>query len=203
VFVVEYLRYGLLPRIIENTYDNYLGLLSCACELLYNEETPVKWKGSRAEALIDFHGEQLRQERSYAADYGDHILGTYVYLRDAASKTDYNDPALLDPLWDRVHELQQKSEESGGSSTATGNNKSTRCSWCHRTGLHGEGKTNCPAKDLSATQARKLLKDVTKSTGLAKVKQACVEFANQKAADPDGDIDAIIATVRSSHLGLT
>lgn len=203
VFVVEYLRYGLLPRIIENTYDNYLGLLSCACELLYNEETSVKWKGSRAEALINFHGEQLRQERSYAADYGDHILGTYVYLRDAASKTDYNDPALLDPLWDRVHALQQKSEESGGSSTATGGNKSTRCSWCHRTGLHSEGRTNCPAKDLSAAQARKLLKDVPKSTGLTKVKQACVEFANQKAADPDGDIDAIITTVRSSHLGLT
>ena len=203
LFVVEYLRYGLLPRIIQDTYENYIGLLTTARELLYSEEAAVKWKGSRAEALIEYHGEKLRQLRSYSANYRAHILGTYVYLRDAASKTEYRNEALLDPLWDRVHDLQQKYDESGGSTTTSGGGKSSRCAWCHRNGLHAEGKTNCPAKDLSCTQARKLLKGVQKSVGLAKIKQACTEFANQLAANADGDVDEIIANVRSSQLGLT
>jgi hypothetical protein len=205
LYVEEYLRYGLLPRIIRDTYDTYLGLLTTARELLYSDETAVKWKGSRAEALIQYHGEKIRQGRSYASGYRRYVLWVYCYLRDAASKKEYRNETLLDPLWDRVHELQQKVDEPGsGNAGVNGAAAPTkRCGWCHLTGIHTGGKTLCPAKDLTSSQARKLLKGVTKSVGMAKIKQACLEFASRIAADADGDIDEIVASVRFSSLGLT
>lgn len=202
LYIDEYLHYGLLPRIIFATYEYYTGLLVTARELLYSEGSTVKWKGSRAEALIQYHGEKLRQGRSYAANYRDHILWSYVYLRDAASKKDYRNEALLDPLWDRVHDLQQKLDEAG-SSTDTNSSTGRRCGWCHRIGLHAEGQANCPGKVVSASQARKLLKGVPKTVGSAKIKQAFNELASRLTADPDGDVETIVTEIRSSHLGMT
>jgi hypothetical protein len=59
LYVDEYLRYGLLPQIVQATYEYYTGLLVTAHELLYSEGSAVKWKGSRAEALIQYHGKKL------------------------------------------------------------------------------------------------------------------------------------------------
>lgn len=115
MYVDEYLHYRLLPKIIQDTYDYYTALLVTTNELLYSEGSAVQWKGSQAEALIQYHGKKLRQGQSCATNYQDHILWSYAYFQDAASKKDYCNKSLFDPLWDHVHDLQQKLDGAGSS----------------------------------------------------------------------------------------
>jgi hypothetical protein len=64
MYVDEYLHYRLLPKIIQDTYDYYTALLVTTNELLYSEGSAVQWKGSQAEALIQYHGKKLWQGQS-------------------------------------------------------------------------------------------------------------------------------------------
>ena len=83
-FVIdEYLKFGLLPRLIQRTYNYYYGLLTTARDLGHNAQGPVPWKGSRAESVIRFHADTLGLQRSLAPDYCAHLLEAYVHLRDA------------------------------------------------------------------------------------------------------------------------
>ncbi len=143
-----------------------------------------------------------RDNPACATNYQDHILWSYAYFQDAASKKDYCNKSLFDPLWDHVHDLQQKLD-GAGSSNETSTSVGWHCSWCHRTGLHSDGQANCLGKTVTAAQVWKLLKGVPKIVGAAKIKQACTKLASQLMAEPDGDANAVINSLCSSHLGMS
>ena len=108
---------------------------------------------------------------------------------------------MLDPIWDEIATLKLKMEKD--MEINPGNNNETRCGWCHRRGLHLEGKSSCPGKDLNATQARKLLKGVPKSLGMGSIKeQGCAQLVTKIAGEPGGDIDTMIAIVRKEHFNM-
>ena len=110
-FVIdEYLKFGLLPRLIQRTYDYYYGLLTTARDLGHNAQGPVPWKGSRAESVIRYHADTLGLQRSLAPDYRAHLLEAYVHLRDA-DKAEYRHDSMQDPLWAKLQELQDQVED--------------------------------------------------------------------------------------------
>lgn len=203
--VDEYLRLGLLPRVIQATYQNYLGLVQTARELLHTKDGSVTtWKGSRSEALIKHHGGKLRDHRSYSPNYRTFVQNVYSYLRDAAKETEYRHETMLDPVWEEVAALRKLVEAKNptGETPPTPGGEVTRCGWCHRKNLHPEGKNNCPGKDLTAVQARKLLKGVPKTAGIGTIKQGCVNLAGKVTADSNADVDELIKQERVSQFGM-
>ena len=204
-YVEDYLKYGLLPRVIEATFDNYYALLTTARENCYSDEgTLYTWKNSRAEALIKHHSGKLWNVRGLASSYRSFIYETYAYLRDAAHK-EYQDLELMDHIWQKFQTTSNTDggddgEAGGGGGSATSGRK--RCSHCHRTDLHAAGKANCYGKSLTAPVARKVLKGATKrGTDPDSLTQACKEVEEEIKNHPDGDIDEIIKTARKNHLG--
>ena len=199
-FVDEYLRLGLLPRLIKRTYDNFLRLLTTARELLQSTDgSTIAWKESRGEALIKYHGGKLKDLRSFSPNYRTFILSVYVYLRDAATKTEFRHPSMMDPIWDEIANLKAKLDTRVLEEPPPSGNTESRCGWCHRKGLHQEGKGHCPGKDITAAQARKLLKGVPKSLGPAVIKEGCTLLAAKIAEEPNGDIDTMINSIRKDN----
>lgn len=131
IYIDEHLCFGLLPHIIQCTYEHYYGLLSSAQELLHNSSGPIAWKGSGAKALIKHHGEKMRQSRSHASNYHSHVLTMHVCLRDAAWKLDYHHEAMCDPLWDKLQELETKVNLDESKSLTGTTTTWNHCSWCH------------------------------------------------------------------------
>ena len=85
-YITSYSKYGLLPRLLLKTYEYYYDLLNEAHALLHNEEGRLQWKGGRCEAVMEYHSRKLRSVRSLAPCYIDHIIQSYVFLRDTADK---------------------------------------------------------------------------------------------------------------------
>ena len=194
--IAEYLRYGLLPKLISKTLEWYYELLNRVRDKLYTKEGVLpKWKGSQAQAMHAYHSKKLRQIRELAVSYHHHILGTYVYLRDAALVHDYRHPAMQDRLWTQFQELQEQLDSSGDSS---GNkiSEGSGCSHCKQIGLHSGGRTNCPGQKLTGKDVRALLRGVKSVTAARKL---VTSFQEAIAADPSGDRKDIIDTVRSGQ----
>jgi hypothetical protein len=126
--------------------------------------------------MLDFHAFKLLQARRHALSRKMLILRTYAYLRDADSKSFYNE-SMTEGLWDRLallteqvqeppaHEhhggggasIPKKESASSSSSKKEGNPK---CSHCRSATVHKNlkidpARTLCPFLELSQTDARK------------------------------------------------
>ena len=204
-FVKKFCRDSLLARVVRETYANYVKLLTTARDLLQTEERELEWKGSRCEILIEYQGSKLRSVRLFAASYRNHVLGSYIHLRDAAHR-EFRHEAMMDPLWERMEVLAarvdaaaptaggSRAKEGGGGGDAT-----PACSHCRQAKVHAVGKRNCPAKELPVAAARKALKGAAHASAAA-LTAMCKEIKAEMEAKPDEDVDGIIKAARDKHL---
>ena len=190
-----YLRSGLLPRIINETYQYYKGLLE-TCRSAQWEMPGATWKDGYVDQMIQHHATELGQIRQTAADYRSHLLETYVYLRNS-NKEKYQDPTFTRALLYSVakshgggtSDSERASESTGGIQSAS------RCKHCRRKDTHqGTDKEDCPLKSLSARKAQAAVANLNKNQAKAVAKK----IKELLAADPGGDVDALLETARAS-----
>jgi hypothetical protein len=126
--------------------------------------------------MLDFHAFKLLQARRHALSQKMLILRMYAYLRDAESKSFYNE-SMTKGLWDHLALLTEQVQEppapdhhgSGAASipkkeaAAPGSSKkesAPKCSHCPSSTVHKHlkidpARTSCPFLELSQTDARK------------------------------------------------
>jgi hypothetical protein len=172
----EYLRNGLLPRITRESFRCYSNLLSTIRQLAFDHGT--LWEGGPAKAMLDYHSFKLLQARRHALSRKMLVLRTYAYLRDAESKSFYNE-SMTEGLWDRLAVLTEKVHdapvhESPGTANPdpkkdpAGNGQlkkkvsegTPKCSHCRSAAVHkalkiDPARTLCPFLELSQADARK------------------------------------------------
>jgi hypothetical protein len=132
------------------------------------------WDGGFAHAMLQHHPGKLWNVRAFAEDYKYHLLGTYIYLRDAAPNKFYH-TSMLEKLWKKASKsparLQQKKEQCKREAKVdeprvTPAQPKTGCSLCNSKSPHhllkmSYGLINCPFKDkLTRTKARTAAKEI-------------------------------------------
>ena len=189
---VEYLRIGFYPRILAATYGYYHGLINFLRSKAYDMDGVV-WKESYAFTILAHHMEELAEIRRSSADCRDHVLSTYIYLRDADKKGFTTDTSSVQ-LW----KLLETHRPGGGVSAATGRSAEGRtgvCSHCQGQGLHtGTSRYQCLMKNFTAGPARAALTGLTKSIAVVVARK----LNERKVATPDvTDWGLIIQEIRS------
>jgi hypothetical protein len=164
--VEEYLYSGLWVRLSLETFDLNLRLLDHIDSTAREHQN---WDGGLAHAMLQHHAGKLWNVRAFAEDYKYHLLGTYIYLRDAAPNKFYH-TSMLEKLWKKASEpaarLQQKNERKPVVKGEDLKVPKTGCSLCNSKALHDLLKTsygmhNCPFKDkLTRTKARTAAKEI-------------------------------------------
>ena len=181
----------LLPKILLKTYEHYSDLLNVARALLHNEEGRLLWKGGWCKVVVKYHSQKLHTICSLAPCYIDHIIKSYVFLRDASEK-DFRHQSMFDTLWDQVNEPSHSS-----STTPTLGNPC--CSHCHVRGIHGGGWAKCPGGSLTQAMARKTLRGAKKEHTLTKLWEMCKEVSTKiQGVEPDS-IDGIVDGIRAQY----
>jgi hypothetical protein len=170
--VDEYIRNGLLPRIVRDSFRCYSNLLSTIRQLAFDHGT--HWEGGPAKAMLEYHSSKLLQVRRHALTRRMLVLRTYVYLRDAESKAYYHE-SMTEDLWARMALLNDKllsmpiSEHEGGEPSPKLKEKPDRqpskegnpkCSHCRSSTVHKKlsldpTKKVCPFLTLPQVDARK------------------------------------------------
>jgi hypothetical protein len=154
--VESYLRNGLLPRIINECYQNYFNLLGAVRQLAFDHNI---WEGGPAKAMLDFHSARLLQVRRHALSRKMLVLKTYVYLRDAGAKSFYHE-SMTESLWAKMTQLTLDQGGHDDDASATESSKTPRCAHCRSVSIHKilklePYKRTCFFKDLTQTAARK------------------------------------------------
>ena len=157
--IQEYLRDGLWPRIIEDTFKWNMEFL----EQVRRITTKHKMWGGLAQAMIKHHGRKLADIRNYAVDYRLYLLEVYVYFREGR-KDKFQSPAIQEALWrSPPPQITEIHEERQDGNNPTGRN--TGCAHCKSKALHesmgvGLGQSNCPLKEVPRNQARQMVSDL-------------------------------------------
>jgi hypothetical protein len=112
--------------------------------------------------MLDFHAFKLLQARRHALSQKMLILRMYAYLRDAESKSFYNE-SMTEGLWDHLALLTEQVQEPpapdhhGSGAASEG---APKCSHCYSATIHKHlkidpARTSCPFLELPQTDARK------------------------------------------------
>jgi hypothetical protein len=160
--VDSYLRNGLLPQLIKDSYQNYFGLLGSIRQLTFDHEI---WEGGPAKAMLEYHSAKLLQIHGHTLSQKMLVLKTYIYLQDAAAKSYYNKKAMTKTLWEHLSQLftqQPRDYDSagGGDATRIGAKSKLRCAHCRSVTIHkalglDPYKKHCFFKDLTQPLAQK------------------------------------------------
>ena len=162
-----YLRVGLLPYIIGESFRWYQRLLAEAAHRTSNDS----WNA--AKIFLDHHANKLSIVRRRAASRAQLVMRVYVYLRDSNDKS-FMTVKLLEAELREIRKGQVEGESvtsknPGGSKKAPGS-----CGKCGTTTLHTGGRKKCPLDKLTDAQAAK----------------AALWVQEQLKAKPESDKDA-------------
>ena len=156
--IAKYLRHGLWPRIIEDTFKWNLEFLEQVRRITTKHKT---WNGLAYE-MVRHHGRKLADIRNFAVDYRLYLLEVYVYFRENR-KAKFQSPSIQEALWrplpSRVADTYDDNAETGVTPSRSG------CAHCKSKALHelmgvGLGQANCPLKEVSRNQARQMVGEV-------------------------------------------
>jgi hypothetical protein len=190
-----YVSYGALPRLIERTADHYKQLLVVIVSAA-RQYRDRKWESSYANTMLAHHGKHLGYIREGSETYRDLILGSYIYLRDAASKK-FQDESFNQVLWRRVDQSIPHDEETDTDLSLSKQPK-PQCSHCRHRILHTGGALNCPLKDFKAKHAKALLQNVTVRTTARLLVKSLKEVVTH--TETDTEIEAAIEQARTDHI---
>ena len=156
--IAKYLRHGLWPRIIEDTFKWNLEFREQVRRITTKHKT---WNGLAYE-MVRHHGRKLADIRNFAVDYRLYLLEVYVYFRENR-KAKFQSPSIQEALWrplpSRVADTYDDNAETGVTPSRSG------CAHCKSKALHevmgvGLGQANCPLKEVPRNQARQMVGQV-------------------------------------------
>ena len=149
--------------------------------------------------MICLHSKKLLYIRKSSRSKKIHILRTYTYLRDANAKS-FNDIALNEAMWTKLHELETKNclMAEAMSSTQAGKSKSGKdkeekkepCPHCKSKALHQHAKVvntkaACPLKGYKAETAREIVRTILCEYNKDKDKGIAAVIEEIKATTPE------------------
>ena len=149
VIATEVIASSLAFRISRDTLNSYFNLLNH----LAGVNSTLGW--ARSMDQIKHHGTKLGLIRNKYRSRLQMVCKIYIYLREGQSKNWMSlnlHTAQLNYLSNLV--ASGNVATSGTSNPSNASPTYGPCSHC-KTALHGGGKTNCPWKDTSATEARR------------------------------------------------
>jgi hypothetical protein len=131
--------------------------------------------------MLRFHSEKLMEIRQFAVSQKQLILQVYTYLQDAQAKGVYHE-SIAGAIWERIGDLSTPPSHGGG--IRGEHPEATRYSWCGSRDIHtlfdvpGQ-RTVCPVKYL---------------TEKSKAKEVAKRMVDQKRADPNKEIQALLSS---------
>ena len=177
----KYAEQGVLARIVEDSYQAYIGLLNTLRSFIHSAEG--SWADSYPQAIWKYHTKKLLALRQGATSYRHWLILSYVYLRDSKSEK-YVNNSVTRSLWktmDRVAASLTGMQGGGSHGTTNGGGKANgghsgggtstktavkdnegkpkRCPRCGRSDLHPEPKAEqCVIPEgLTNSQGKKLV----------------------------------------------
>ena len=159
--IEAYLRDGLWPRVIEDTFKWNMEFLEQVRRVIAKHRT---WDGLAFE-MIKHHGRKLADIRNYAVDYRLYLLEVYVYFRENR-KQKFQNATIQEALWRIPKSIGPGVNEDHTNEFSQANtNRNSGCAHCKSKALHEAmgvnlGQANCPLKDVPRTQARQLAGDI-------------------------------------------
>lgn len=182
------LELGGVACLIRATYRHYADLVNTIRDVAYRQGAQ-HWTGYLAETMLKHHAQELLVIRMNAPTYRDHILETYIFLRDSHAKK-FRTETMQTALWNLIIDTQKEESDEPNP------REDKPCQHCLRRNLHTGQKSRCPGRMLPGAQARKALVGVS---SLSVGRLICNEI-KEKLAAGDSDPDAVIADVRKEHL---
>ncbi|CAJ1967906.1 unnamed protein product [Cylindrotheca closterium] len=170
-FVEDYVERGLMPRIIKETYVNFLALLN---KIRHKDMgSDEAWEDSEAYVILQVHSENLLDIRTNSNSKKMLLLQNYIYLRDARKK-DFGSNTITEKNIGRVDKMNQKLQrelESLRAAKGRGGREPTKdkdkegdstlkkCSQCKSRTLHTalkleHNKTVCPLAGHAGSWAK-------------------------------------------------
>jgi hypothetical protein len=177
-YVNDYLRNGLLPRLVQNTFVNFAKLANDMRQLAHGHPS---WESGPASAMLDHHSSKLMELRRFSITRKQLILQVYVYLRDAQSKDFYHE-FMAEALWTRMGTLSSPQKGKGPGTEGV----TTKCGQCGTKALHQlldkPGQKNfCPFKEFESQ---------------AKAKEAAKWVVSQAQANPSKEVAELVAEAK-------
>ena len=188
-----YMRNGLLPRLLDISYNNFRELVFTAVTLWHEQETGGgDWKRSMACTVVSYHATKLLALRQNAASYRSFVLQTYVYLREARSTEYVNMSSMFKKAW--TYMTQGPSVALPSSGGAIQREGPAVCAHCRRAGTHpGTSRSDCYFQKLSATKAR----DAVRGMSATRVKMVGEKFLAKLREDPDMDLHEVLVAAKA------
>jgi hypothetical protein len=157
--VTAYLQQGGLPKVIQTTFRDYLGLLNAVRQKHFEGGAMGDWTLGHASGLLSYHASKLLALRTTSYNKANFLLRVYAYLRDARVNQ-YHHPSMIKYLWKEVSALKQAPNPKAKAEAKTPPAAAERCNHCRSNRLHNKyrlplDKDHCPFKDESQPRARK------------------------------------------------
>ncbi|CAJ1928532.1 unnamed protein product, partial [Cylindrotheca closterium] len=170
-FVEDYVERGLMPRIIKETYVNFLALLN---KIRHKDMgSDEAWEDSEAYVILQVHSENLLDICTNSNSKKMLLLQNYIYLHDARKK-DFGSNTITEKNIGRVDKMNQKLQREleslwvakgrGGREPTKDKDKEgdstlKKCSQCKSRTLHTalkleHNKTVCPLAGHAGSWAK-------------------------------------------------
>lgn len=181
-----YLQAGLLPRMMRASYDRYIQLLYKARQKVIDHGG---WENGLGYEMIVHHGRETMNIRQYSVDWRNFVIQTYIYLRDAETKS-YVDGTMYEGLFKREPSTQSSNNPSSSNSKTRERSSpeaggAPLCSHCKCAlgEAHPGGKAKCVFAELDMRKAKEAgrkflsaLKESPKLDRSKKIKELLEEF---------------------------
>ena len=196
--IEDYLQNGLLPRLVRDTYRYYSAFLTALAGYVHKAGHTQAWEDTIPKLLLTHHTDKLGQIRRASFTYRDHVLQTYIYMRNQNRSKFWNDTlskkaaVLTNSLVSRPTSSNKGTAggDKGGSSAGQ-----DKCATCHR--VHTGSGTNCAAKKLTSAER------TTLGSGLNKrqYEKALRRLKKALADNPDIEHAEAIRVAREAGTG--
>ena len=195
-YIDLYLQTGMLPRIVRDTYTNYVGLLNTVNSHA-NGISDESWAYSLAGKMLALHCDRLASIRRQSSNYREMVLRNYTYLREAHANK-YYDSRLNRELWKNQQGPQRAPSAPSTSGSGGGGNgaasTAAACPCCKRKAVHTGGEADCPLKPLNAALRRKAMRDLSSRAA----QKVCAHVKRALAADSAADHSSVVDAARAA-----
>jgi hypothetical protein len=195
-YIDLYLQTGMLPRIVRDTYTNYIGLLNTVNSHA-NGIPDDAWSSSLAGKMLAIHCDRLASIRRQSSNYREMVLRNYTYLREAHSNK-YYDSRLNRELWKSQYGPQRAMPaprgEGGGGGSGGATASTPTCPCCKRKAAHTGGEAECPLKPLNAALRRKAMRDLSSRAA----QKVCAHIKRALASDSTADHPSVVDAARAA-----
>ena len=194
--VLRYCDFGQLPRLVSATFDLFKELLEAAAIQCYKFDCEP-WDGCMAHTTLHHWGKKLKQARTGSVTYRQHLIRTYIVLREAKFAK-FSDPKIHeDFLASHTKGTSATGESSGETPNDSSPSAKSKCGLCGHPEWHASTK-NCIFRAFNKTYLKRLFKDVESKRKALKLYDALTSRVDKDKDDKE-TINQAIDDVRTEN----